>query len=115
MLPSPTGAGCVDIFAPGVDVLSAWSDSDSATNTISGTSMAAPHVSGAMARHLQAHPGDSPALVTAHLLAATTLNKVVRDPTGSAEPAPVRAPQKPGKPVIELAYSGEPVGQGLCR
>ena len=96
---------CVDLFAPGVDVLSAWWDSDSATNTISGTSMAAPHVSGVVARHLQAHPADSPAQVTAHLLAATTLNKVV-DPQGSPNRLLYIAPQKTGKPVIKLASAG---------
>ena len=50
----------VDIFAPGVNVLSSWIGSNSATRTISGTSMACPHVSGIAALALQANPTATP-------------------------------------------------------
>ena len=54
---------CVDFFAPGVSVKSAWYTSDDATNTISGTSMAAPHAAGVAALYLERNPGASPQMV----------------------------------------------------
>ena len=70
------GGTCVDIFAPGVGITSAWNGSDSSTNTISGTSMSTPHVAGAAARYLQAHPGASPSTVASGLAAAASTGKV---------------------------------------
>ena len=74
---------CTDIFAPGVNITSAWMTSDTATNTISGTSMATPHVTGAAALWLADHPGDTPAQVTTGLVNASTPNKVTNPGTGS--------------------------------
>lgn len=74
---------CVDIFAPGNGITSAWYTSNTATNTISGTSMAAPHVAGAAAVYLQGNTGATPANVASALIAAATTGKVTSPGTGS--------------------------------
>ncbi|HST85552.1 MAG TPA: S8 family serine peptidase [Kineosporiaceae bacterium] len=74
---------CTDIFAPGQDILSSWYTSDSATNTISGTSMATPHVVGAAALILAANPSFTPAQVASAMIAASTPNVVTSPGTGS--------------------------------
>jgi subtilisin family serine protease len=63
---------CVNIFAPGASITSAWHTSNTATNTISGTSMASPHVAGVAALHLQSNPGHSPKQVADALYALST-------------------------------------------
>ena len=63
---------CVDWLAPGVGITSAWYTSDSATNTISGTSMATPHTTGVTALYLQSNMGASPATVRQALYDNTT-------------------------------------------
>ncbi|MGH2829212.1 MAG: PKD domain-containing protein, partial [Actinomycetota bacterium] len=74
---------CVDIFAPGVSILSSWYTSDTATNTISGTSMATPHVAGAAAMYLQGNTGASPATVASALINNATTGVVGSPGTGS--------------------------------
>ncbi|WP_326767565.1 S8 family peptidase [Streptomyces sp. NBC_01591] len=73
----------LDIFAPGSDITSSWNTSDSATNTISGTSMATPHVVGAAALYLAEHPSETPAQVSAGLVAAAKSGVVTNPGTGS--------------------------------
>ncbi len=76
------GAG-VDIFAPGVSIESAWYTSNTAENTISGTSMASPHVAGAAAVFLGLNPSATPAQVASGLINASTSNVVSSPGTGS--------------------------------
>ncbi|KAI3340066.1 peptidase S8/S53 domain-containing protein [Ustulina deusta] len=73
----------VDIAAPGVSVLSSWIGSNSATNTISGTSMSTPHVAG-LALYLIALEGlSTPAAVTARIKALGTSGKITSLPSGT--------------------------------
>jgi subtilisin family serine protease len=75
---------CLDIFAPGSSITSAWRTSDSATNTISGTSMAAPHVAGAVALLLEELGDVGPNTITEALLDRATPN-IIRS-VGSGSP-----------------------------
>ncbi|MGZ8709513.1 MAG: S8 family serine peptidase [Thermoanaerobaculia bacterium] len=74
---------CTDIFAPGSSITLAWYSSNTATNTISGTSMATPHVAGAAALYLQGNTSASPATVASALINNSTLNKITSPGTGS--------------------------------
>lgn len=74
---------CLDLFAPGGGITSAWHTSTTATNTISGTSMASPHVAGAAALYLAGNPSASPATVRNALVSNATSGKVGNPGAGS--------------------------------
>lgn len=74
---------CVDILAPGVNITSAWYTGNTATNTISGTSMASPHVAGAAALVLSANPAWSPQQVRDNLVNEATPDVVTNVGTGT--------------------------------
>jgi subtilisin family serine protease len=72
---------CVDWFAPGVSITSSWYNSNTATRTISGTSMATPHTAGVAALYLQSNPGASPSTVRTALYNNTTKGIVTSSST----------------------------------
>ncbi|MFD4690390.1 S8 family peptidase [Streptomyces sp. NPDC058463] len=74
----------VDIYAPGSDITSAWNDSDDGTNTISGTSMATPHVVGAAAVYLGGHPDATPEAVATALTDGATPDAISNATEGTA-------------------------------
>jgi serine protease len=74
---------CVNIFAPGSSILSTWWTSNSATNTISGTSMAAPHVAGEAALILAVTPSATPATVRNTIINTATTNRISNVGSGS--------------------------------
>ncbi|MFE4575930.1 S8 family peptidase [Streptomyces chartreusis] len=73
----------LDIFAPGSSITAGWYTSDTATNTISGTSMATPHVAGAAAIYLASHTSATPAAVASALTGGATANVVTSPGSGS--------------------------------
>ena len=100
---------CVDLFAPGVDIVSDWYSGDTATEELSGTSMAAPHVAGAAALLLGADPGLTPAQVADRLLGSATAG-VVRGRRDTADRLlyvgpPAGTPRSTPAPVVVSAGS----------
>jgi serine protease len=74
---------CLDLFAPGSGILSAWATSNTATATLSGTSMASPHVAGVAALYKQANPGASSTTIRNAIVNNATTNVVGNPGAGS--------------------------------
>jgi len=119
---------CLDLFAPGVNITSTWIQ-PLLTGTISGTSMASPHVVGAAALYLGANPTATPAQVAAQLIAQSTPNLVTSPGAGSPNRllymgfmnAPSGGPcdglcNNPTNFTINGSYQSGPLGTGeVCR
>lgn len=93
---------CVDLFAPGVDITSAWLSADDATISLSGTSMASPHAAGMAALYLENHPAALPAEVSSALVASASAGKV-SDPQNSPNLllSTLRSPAAAPIPVVD--------------
>ncbi|MEU4744696.1 S8 family serine peptidase [Actinosynnema sp. NPDC023658] len=91
---------CTDLFAPGQNITSAWNTDDTATNTISGTSMASPHVAGAAALYLADNPTATPPTVNAAIVAAATSDKITSPGTGSPNKLLFTGTATPGGPSV---------------
>jgi aqualysin 1 len=112
---------CLDIFAPGSSITSTWHTSDTATNTISGTSMASPHTAGVAALYLQGDTSASPSTVRNAIVNSATSGVLTSIGSGSpnrllyslltAPPPPPPPPPPSGCSLPEL-YSGSLSGTG---
>ena len=74
---------CVDLYAPGVAVWSAWYTSDGALQRLDGTSMATPHVAGVAALYKQSNPGATQAQVQSWLTSNATAGVITQNPVGT--------------------------------
>jgi subtilisin family serine protease len=102
---------CVDIFAPGSNITSAWYTSTTATATISGTSMASPHVAGAAAVLLGQKRTATPAQVTSDLLAAATTGVVTSAGTGSPNRLLYASPDPATPQALAISTTSLPAGR----
>ena len=90
---------CLDLFAPGANITSAWYTGDTATSELQGTSMASPHAAGAAALYLSNHPTATPQQVRDALVSTTTPGRII----GAGSGSPNRLLRSPG------SGSGPPV------
>ena len=128
---------CLDLFAPGSSITSSWYSSNTSTSTISGTSMASPHVAGVAALYLAANGAATPSQVATAINQYATQNKVISAGTGSpnrllysgfvqagptdttkptiALTKPVAASTLTGNTAIEANASDEAGGSGIAK
>jgi aqualysin 1 len=98
---------CLDVFAPGSGITSSWWSNDTATNSLSGTSMASPHVAGAAALFLQFNPTATPALVSNALTGYASTDKVTNAGAGSPNRLLFSSPSTFTPASIAVRHSGQ--------
>ncbi|WNV87348.1 S8 family serine peptidase [Umezawaea sp. Da 62-37] len=106
---------CTDLFAPGVNITSAWGTGDTATNTISGTSMATPHVAGAAALYLEANPNASAQQVRDALVTNATPDKIGNPGAGSPNLLLSTGTTTPPQPGQDTLLRGESLQVGQSK
>jgi subtilisin family serine protease len=97
---------CVKLFAPGVNVVSDWFTSDSAANTLSGTSMAAPVVGGIAALYLDQHHSATTAEVASAVVGNASAGRIVSPGPGSPNLLAFGGPLGTSHPGVVLAAAG---------
>lgn len=75
---------CTDIFAPGLNILSTWIGSKYAVNTISGTSMASPHIAGLLAYYVSLQPASDSAFAVEEITPKKLKNALITVATSGA-------------------------------
>lgn len=107
---------CLDLFAPGSGIKSAWHTGTGATQVLSGTSMASPHVAGIAARYLSAVPAASPSSVMSAIVSAATSNQVSNpgtlSPNKLAYASPTAVPSGSGSGTTVPGSTTLPPGSG---
>ena len=115
---------CLDLFAPGSSIRSSWHTGDTAVATLSGTSMASPHVAGVAAVYLQGNPSATPGAVRDAVVNGATANVVQSAASGSpnrllfsslaggSTPPPPPPPSPPAACALPESYAGSVAGSG---
>jgi subtilisin family serine protease len=112
---SSSNGTCVDLFAPGEGITSAWFSDNTSSAVLTGTSMAAPHVTGAAALFLGANPNATPRQVSNVMTNNATPNKIPGLPTESPNILLHSRADLPARPGSDRLLRGETLNAGQSK